>query len=259
MDNKRGIWRSVWPPIAVLGAVLIAWQAAASLGYLDHWIIPSPLAVAQEAIAGWPRLMMHTGATVQLMLLGFAGGTAAGFVIAALLHLLPGVRRGLYPLLILSQNVPVIVLGPILAMMFGYGLLPRVLLVMMVCFFPVSLAMLNGLGNTDAVLRNYLQMIGIRKWQQFWQLELPHAVTHIFSGLKIAATYSVLSAVIAEWLGGTNKGLGSFMLLSSKGFMPERVFAATAIIVALSLLMVGIIAWAERAIVRWRPPVKDGR
>jgi len=259
MAGKRGLWASLWPPIAVLSVIIVIWQAAAALGYLDHWIIPSPVAIVQEAIEIWPRLMMHTGATLRLMLLGFIGGTAAGFIIAAMLHLIPGVRRGLYPLLILSQNVPVIVLGPILAMMFGYGLLPRVLLVMMVCFFPVSLAMLNGLANTDAVLRNYLQMIGIRKWRQFWQLELPHAVIHLFSGLKIAATYSVLSAVIAEWLGGTNKGLGSFMLLSSKGFMPERVFAATAIIVALSLLVVGIITWTERLVVRWRPPVKEGR
>jgi ABC-type nitrate/sulfonate/bicarbonate transport system permease component len=95
-------------------------------------------------------------------------------------------------------------------------------------------------------------MIGISKWQLFWKLELPHAIVHLFSGLKIAASYSVLSAVVAEWL-GTKKGLGSFMLISSKGFMPERVFAAVIIIVTLSLTLFGLVTLAERFIIRWRP------
>jgi len=259
MDNKRRIWSNIWPPLAVFSIILILWQTASSLGYFDHWIIPSPLAIVQEAATSWHRIGMHTMASVQLMIFGFLGGAAAGFVIAAALHLMPGVRKGFYPLLILSQNVPVIVIGPILTMLFGYTMLPRLLLVMMVCFFPVAVSTLNGLSNTDSVLRHYLQMIGIGKWKQFWQLELPHAVIHLFSGLKMAATYSVLSAVIAEWLGGTNKGLGSFMLLSLKGFMPERVFASTAIIVLISLLMAGLIAWVERMVVRWQPAAKDRR
>ncbi len=195
---------------------------------------------------------MHTGATVKIMLLGFVGGSAVGFVLAALLHLIPGVRSAVYPLLVLSQNVPIIAIAPILTMLLGYGMLPKVLLVIMVCFFPITVAMLSGLMNTDAQLRNYLQMIGIRKWQLFWRLELPHAIVHLFSGLKIAASYSVLSAVVAEWI-GTNKGLGAFMIISFKGFMPDRVFAAVIIIVAISLTLFGLITLAERLVIRWRP------
>lgn len=219
---------------------------------IDHWMLPSPVSIVQEAIKVWPRLMEHTGATVQLTLYGFVGGSAVGFVLAALLHLIPGVRTAVYPLLILSQNVPIIAIAPILMMMFGFGLLPKVLLVMMVCFFPITIAMLGGLTNTDVQLRNYLQMIGIRKWQLFWRLELPHAIVHLFSGLKIAASYSVLSAVVAEWL-GTKKGLGAFMLLSSKGFMPGRVFAAVIIIIIFSLTLFGLVSLAERLVIRWRP------
>ncbi|MDF2838053.1 MAG: nitrate transporter permease, partial [Paenibacillus sp.] len=146
MASKKRQWATIWPPAAVLGALIALWQAAATFGLVDAWRIPAPIAVAREAVGIWPRLMMHTWATLKLTLIGFASGSAAGFALAALLHLLLGVRlgvyvrRGVYPLLILSQNVPIVVLGPILTMMFGYGLLPKVLLVMMVCFFPVSIA-----------------------------------------------------------------------------------------------------------------------
>lgn len=199
---------------------------------------------------------MHTEATMLLTLIGFVGGSAVGFVLAALLHLIPGIRKPMYPLLVLSQNIPVIAIAPILTMLLGWGLLPKALLVIMVCFFPITVAMLNGLMNTDAQLRNYLQMIGIGRWQLFWKLELPHAIVHLFSGLKIAASYSVMSAVIAEWL-GTNKGLGAFMIISSKGFMPDRVFASVAIIVVLSLTLFGLVTLAERLVIRWRPK-KEG-
>ncbi|WP_054028092.1 ABC transporter permease [Bacillus sp. FJAT-28004] len=252
MGNKKSIWSKIWQPASLLIVLLACWQAAAWLGLFQQWMFPSPISIVQEAIHIWPRLMMHTGATVKIMLLGFVGGSAVGFVLAALLHLIPGVRSAVYPLLVLSQNVPIIAIAPILTMLLGYGMLPKVLLVIMVCFFPITVAMLSGLMNTDAQLRNYLQMIGIRKWQLFWRLELPHAIVHLFSGLKIAASYSVLSAVVAEWI-GTNKGLGAFMIISFKGFMPDRVFAAVIIIVAISLTLFGLITLAERLVIRWRP------
>ncbi|MBH5316729.1 ABC transporter permease [Paenibacillus sp. GSMTC-2017] len=254
MGNNKGPWSSIWPPVVVLVVLIACWQAIVSFGVVHSWMIPSPLAVVEEALKAnvWPRLMEHTGATLKLTLIGFLGGSAAGFVLAALLHLLPGVRRGIYPLLILSQNVPIVVLAPIMTMLFGYGLLPKALLVILVCFFPVSIAMLSGLSSTDNGLRNYLRMIGSRKWQLFWRLELPHSIIHLFSGLKIAATYSVMSAVFAEML-SPKIGLGGFMVLSSRGYMPERAFAAVVLIIALSLTLFGIVVMAERLIVRWQP------
>ncbi|MBD2871422.1 ABC transporter permease [Paenibacillus arenilitoris] len=252
MGNKRNLWAKIWPPAVTLAALLALWQAAVTWGGIDPWLLPAPVSIVQEAIAVWPRLMDHTGATVRLMLIGFAGGSAAGFGLAALLHLIPWLRNVAYPLLVLSQNVPIVAIAPILTMLLGWGLLPKAILVGMVCFFPITIAMLSGLENPDPQLRDYFRMIGTGKWQLFWRLELPHAIVHLFSGLKIAASYSVLSAVVAEWL-GTNKGLGAFMLISSKGFQPDRVYAAVIIIVTLSLLLFGLVALAERLLIRWRP------
>lgn len=254
MDNKRNLWSRVWPPALVLGILVACWQAAVSFALVKDWMIPSPVEVVKAAFSSnvWPRLMEHTGATLGLTAIGFAGGTAAGFVLAALLHLLPGVRRGIYPLLILSQNVPIVILGPIMTMLFGYGLLPKALLVMLVCFFPVCIAMLGGLTGTDESLRNYMRMIGSGKWTLFWRLELPSALQSLFSGLKIAASYSVLSATFAEML-SPKMGLGGYMVLSTRGYMPERAFASAILIIMISLVLFGLIALVERAVIRWRP------
>lgn len=254
MGNSTSLWSRVWPPVVVLGGLLACWQAAVSFSLVDEWMIPSPAGVVREAFSAdvWPRLMEHTGATLGLAMLGFAGGSAAGFGLAALLHLLPGMRRGIFPLLILSQNVPIVILGPIMTMLFGYGLLPKALLVILVCFFPVCITMLGGLSGVDEGLRNYMRMIGSGKWTLFWKLELPNAVQGLLSGLKIAASYSVLSATFAEML-SPKIGLGGYMVLSARGYMPERSFASALLIIIISIALFGLITLAERLIVRWRP------
>ncbi|MFC4775462.1 ABC transporter permease [Paenibacillus sp. GCM10023252] len=246
----------IWPPAAVMAALLIVWQAGVMWSGIEKWLLPSPLDVGREAIAIAPRLLENTWATTELTLLGFIGGAAAGFVLAAVLHIIPGTRIGVYPLLVLTQNVPIIALGPLLVLWLGYGLLPKVLLVVIVCFFPICVAMLTGLTQSDPKLRNYMLMIGTRRSQLFWRLELPHAVPYLFSGLKIAASYSVTSAVVAEWI-GSQSGLGHFMLLSSKSYKAPRVFAAVILIVALSLILFGLVVLAERMVVRWRQAEGD--
>ncbi|MEF2248478.1 ABC transporter permease [Paenibacillus sp. IITD108] len=255
--GRRGIWRKIWPPAVVMLGLLSVWQASVSLGLFYSWIVPSPWAVVQESIKIGPRLAEHTGSTLRLTLMGFGFGAAGGFLLSMLLHLVPLLRSALYPLLILSQNVPLVVIAPLLTLLLGYGLLPKVLLVTMVCFFPVAIAMLSGLSGTDQVLLNYMRMIGSSKWQLFWRLELPYSINHLFSGLKIAATYSMLSAVVAEWISPKN-GLGGFLILSSRSYKPERVFAAVIIIVAISLLLFGLVSLAERFIVRWRTQKEGG-
>ncbi|MEK3882064.1 ABC transporter permease [Paenibacillus sp. PL2-23] len=258
MGNKTAGWSRIWPPLVVLAAVLGVWQAAVSFSLVEEWIVPSPAGVAQEVLKPnvWPRLIEHAAATIGLAFIGFAGGSAAGFGLAALLHLLPGARRGVYPLLILSQNVPIVILAPIMTMLFGYGMLPKALLVMLVCFFPVSVAMLGGLSGTDEGLRRYMQMIGSGKWTLFWRLELPGAALGLFSGLKIAASYSVLSASFAEML-SPKLGLGGYMVLSTRGFMPERAFAAAILIIVVSLALFGLVALAEKLVIRWRPAKEE--
>jgi ABC-type nitrate/sulfonate/bicarbonate transport system permease component len=166
------------------------------------------------------------------------------------LHVIPRFKAGFYPLLILSQNIPTIALAPLLMIWFGFGLLPKVIVITLVCFFPVAIATLDGFVQTDRTMLGYMRMIGAGRRQIFFKLELPNALPYLFSGLKISATYSVMGAVIAEWL-GSDKGIGVYMLLSKNSFRTDRVFAAIAIIVGLSLLLFGFIAFLEKLVIRW--------
>ncbi|RXZ77007.1 ABC transporter permease [Paenibacillaceae bacterium] len=249
--------RSIWPPAAVIVALLVVWQLAVWVFGIEAWLLPGPDEIYRQAAAIWPRLWEHVQATIRLAALGFTAGVAVGIVLAALLHLIPGARAGAMPLLVLSQNVPTIVLYPLLMIWFGLGLMPKLLLIVLVCFFPVAVSMLGGLAQSDPRLMNYMQMIGASKWQIFRRLELPHAVPYLFTGLKIAATYSITGVIVAEWM-GASKGVGYFIKLSSSSFMTARVFAGVLIIVVLSLAVFGIIALLERWFIRWRPRKEAG-
>ncbi|MCJ8012005.1 ABC transporter permease [Paenibacillus sp. KQZ6P-2] len=248
----RRWWSQVWPPVVAVLFFLTAWQLCTSLFHIEKWILPSPVDIAIQAVSGGEDLWGHVWATVKLTLEGFTIGTLVGLIIALILHMIPFLKSALYPLLILSQNIPTIALAPLLMIWFGFGLLPKLIVITLVCFFPVAVATMGGLKETDRIMLNYMQMIGASKRQIFFKLELPHALPSIFSGIKIAATYSVMGAIIAEWL-GADKGIGYYMMLQKAGYRTDRMFVAIMIIVALSLLMFGLIALIEKWLVRWKP------
>ncbi|MFC4808543.1 ABC transporter permease [Paenibacillus sp. GCM10023250] len=246
MGNKRAL---LLPPAIVMAALLLLWQGAVWLFGTEAYVLPAPSAIAKQAMDSAPLLAHHMRATLGITLLGFGIGAAAGFLIAALLHVLPWVRAGFYPLLVLSQNVPVMAIGQLLVLWFGFGALPRVILIALVTFFPIAVATMTGLSKSDGKLYDYMRMIGASRSQLFWRLELPGAVPHLFSGLKIAASYAVISAIYAEAI-GADSGLGYFMLIAQHGFETAKVFAAIGVIVLLSLALFGAIALAERLLAR---------
>lgn len=249
MDNNRRNRNRILPPVIVLALFLILWQAAVRIFDIDAYVLPSPASIVKQGFDDWSSLLHHMKATLGITLLGFGIGAVLGFLLAALLHVIPGAKSGFYPILVLTQNVPLMALGPLLVIWFGFGLLPRVVLITLVTFFPVVVAMLTGLTQCDPKLMNYMRMIGAKRGHLFWRLELPSSVPHLFSGLKIAASYSVISAIYAESI-GSNKGLGYYILLKQRGFETAKVFAAVAVIVLMSLILFGTITLLERLFVR---------
>ncbi|WNR42158.1 ABC transporter permease [Paenibacillus roseipurpureus] len=249
MNMKRWI-QAGWPPLVVVILLLFTWQVAVTWGGTASWLLPSPLKIWREGTTDMARIWMHTWATVRLMFIGFGVGATVGVLVAGCLHRIPLVKAGFYPLLILSQNIPVIALGPLLIILFGFGLLPKIILISLVCFFPVTMSTLDGFMQTDRSMYNYMQMIGASRRQIFYKLELPNALPFLFTGLKISATYSVMGAVIAEWLGG-NVGLGYYMILQKSAFRADRLFVAIGIVVLLSLLFFWLIAGIEKLVIRW--------
>lgn len=228
------------------------WQLSVSFFHIEQWILPSPGNIARESAGNASGIWAHTLATLKLTLIGFPIGTFVGILVALLLHLFPLFKRAFYPLLILSQNVPSIALGPLLVIWLGFGLLPKIVLITLVCFFPVAVATMGGLLQSDRMMMNYMKMAGAGKWQIFTKLELPSSLPSLFSGIKISATYAVMGAVVAEWI-GADKGIGYYMLLQKSAYRTDRMFVAILIIVLLSLLLFAVIALLEKWLVRWKP------
>ncbi|WP_274361816.1 ABC transporter permease [Paenibacillus thermotolerans] len=250
MERMKRI-SSWWPPVVTVLLFLILWQGAVWLWSIPKYILPGPAAIADAAAREAPIILRHAGSTLGIAVVGLLIGSAVGMLAATLLHFSSLAKSGLWPLLILTQNVPIVVLAPILVSWFGFGVLPKLILLTIVCFFPVAIAMMDGLLSADRTMRNYMLMAGADRRQMFFKLELPWAVPSLFSGLKISAAYSVLSSVFAEWV-GSKSGIGYYLQLKKAGFQVDGMFAAVFVIVGLSILLYGLMVLLERSLTGWR-------
>jgi ABC-type nitrate/sulfonate/bicarbonate transport system permease component len=244
--------RQVWLPIVTIIVFIAIWQVCCVLFKIDPWLLPEPWSIALKMAEDSALLWKHMLSTLSTALMGTGFGLFIGIIVALVLHNIPFFRTALSPFLVLSQNVPIIALGPLLMIWFGYGLLPKLILLIIVCFFPIALSMLVGLGQAEPQLREYLGMIGASRWEYMKRLEFPASLPYLFSGLRITVTYVVSSAIVAEWLGG-GKGIGYYLVLKFKGYDTPAVFGAIVCIVTLSLLFYGAVALLERITIRWRP------
>ncbi len=247
----QSVWRKGWRPGAAILVFLIIWECMVRLFAIETWLLPAPSDIIMEGKEVLPAFMPHFSATVKLTVAGFAIGVMTGLLAAAVLHLLPGMRETFYPFLIISQNLPVIVLAPLLVIWFGFGSLPKLIIITLACFFPIAVSAIGGLQQTDREMYHYMKMMGATRSQLFRKLELPHALPAVFSGMKIAATYSVMAAVISEWL-GAQEGIGVFMTLATSSYRTPRVFVAIFIVMLLSMAFFGLIVLLEKSLLKGR-------
>lgn len=241
-----------WRPFLVLLLFFVCWEIMTKITAVPNWLVPAPSTIFKEAIMNHTLFFPDIWATFLLASSGLLIGSGLGFLLAMVLHLMPSLKNALYPFLILSQNVPIIVLAPLLVVWFGYGVLPKLIIITIVCFFPVTIAALDGFKNVPREFTHYMKMSGATKYQIFSKVELPNGMPPFFSGLKISATYSVMGAVISEWL-GAQKGIGVFMTLSSSSFRVDRVFIAIFIIILLSMIFYSVIVFVEKNVIKWVP------
>ncbi len=247
----RGDWkRDLIPPMVVIIGTFLVWHAIATWSGLSSFILPSPLDVLD---AGWrtrDSLSSAIGNTLFETLIGLAIATLLGIVIAAAIDFSAILRRALYPILVASQTVQILAIAPLLIIWFGFGLTPKVLVVVLICFFPLSINMADGLASSDPDLIALLRSMGATR-RQIWQwVRLPSAMPSFFSGLRIAVTYSVVGATIAEWVGGS-QGLGLYMLRSKNSLATDQVFVAILITSALSIGLFLLVYLIERAVLPW--------
>ena len=238
------------PAALLIVFLLAAWQIATAVWDIQPWLLPSPSDIAAASVEARSLLVPHILQTALETVAGFAAALLAGLALALLMDTSSALRRAVYPLLVVSQTIPVIAIAPLLVIWFGYGLLPKVIVVALVCFFPIVVGAADGLRSTDPDLISLLQSMGATRRQIFLKVRVPASLPGLFTGIKVAIAYSVVGAIIGEWV-GASRGLGVFMLRASNSFRTDWVFASIAVVSLLSLILFLAVVVIERAALPW--------
>jgi ABC-type nitrate/sulfonate/bicarbonate transport system permease component len=235
----------------IFGALLILlWEAAVDSGFVPRFILPSPSDVLKAFVITMPDMKDHIFVTLLEAMTGFAISIIFSLGLAMTMDRIPAVKKALYPLLIVSQTIPIIALAPLFMLWFGFGILPKIIVVVLVCFFPIIISLLEGLNSVDVDMINLLKSMGASQSQIFKIVKLPASMVGLFSGLRIAATYSIMGAVIGEWLGG-DEGIGFYMVRVKHSFAVDKVFAAILVVVILSMSLFKVITILQNISMPW--------
>ena len=253
-----GTVRRVGPPALLLAGAVLLWHAVASLPSVDDLTLASPLETG-EALAR-DRALLLDGALVTLVevALGLAVAVGAGAAAALAMHLVRPLRDAAYPVLVASQAVPIVVLAPLFVLAFDYGLAPKLAIVALICFFPVTVNLMDGLGSVPPELRKLMRSLGASRLATLRRVELPSALPSFFTGLRVAATVSVIGAGFGEWA-GADAGLGRTVLLANNQLQTPRVYAGVVLLTVMAVGMFLLAGLLERIAVPWARPRREGR
>ena len=243
--------RDYAPAAAFLGLLVLAWEGGVAAFDTPPYLLPAPSGIWEAFLETRDILPAHLRTTLAEALIGLALAALAGVALAAVIASSAFARRAVYPIVVVSQNVPLIVLAPLLVIWFGFGMAPKVLVVALAGFFPIAVNTVDGLRSADREMVELVRSMGASRGQVLRSVLIPSAVPSFFAGLKISAAYAVIGAVIGEWVGASS-GLGLFITRSQTAFRVDRVFVAIALIATLSIALFTAVHLAERLAMPWR-------
>ena len=248
--NGKSKAKEILIPLGTVIAFVVIWQIVCVMGLVPGFMLPSPIDVGEALVSDFPLLMHHAGVTLLEAFLGLVAGVLLGFCCAALMDTFPLVKSALYPILVLTQTIPPVAIAPLLILWFSYGIVPKVILVVLVSFFPMAVGLLEGFQSVDPDMVKLLKSMGAGRMQIFWNVKFPSAMGNFFSGLKIAVSYSIVGAVIAEWLGGFT-GLGVYMTRVKKSLSYDKMFAVILLVSLISLLLMEAVKYIQYRSMPW--------
>jgi len=237
-------------PVLTLLTVVLIWAAATGFSWVPSFMLPSPRAVAQAFIGDFPTLMRHAAVTLTEAFLGLLFGVLLAFLLATLMDRFPTLYKALYPLLVITQTVPTIAVAPLLVLWMGFGMAPKITLVVLTTFFPIAVSLLDGYRSADPDAVNLLRSMGAGRVKIFRYIKFPSALGSFFAGLKVSASYAVVGAVIAEWLGGF-EGLGVYMTRVQKAYAFDKMFSVIIFITLISLLLMWGVMGVKALVMPW--------
>jgi ABC-type nitrate/sulfonate/bicarbonate transport system permease component len=241
------------PAVALLGLLLVVWEVWVAVRDTPAYVLPAPSRIGEALVDDRRLLVTHVAVTALEAAGGLLAGAVLGLALALVIASWPLARRVLYPVLVASQTVPMIILAPVLVLWFGFGLAPKLVVVALITFFPVVIATVGGLLGADPELIELVRSMGGGRADTLRHVVAPSAVAAFFDGLRIAATYTVAGAVIAEWTGAEH-GLGIYITRSQASFRVDQVFAAVAVVAVLSTALFGLLGVASRLASPWHHP-----
>lgn len=239
---------SLYPIITFL-SILLIWELVVQINDIPQYILPAPSDITKVFSKDYLNLYTNTLTTLNEALLGFMIAIILSLVMGILMDFIPIFKKCVYPIMVVSQTIPTIAIAPLLIIWFGFDMLPKVIMVTMTCFFPILISFVDGIENLDKDYLNLFKTMNSSKLSTFIHLKFPMAMEKLFSGLKISATYAVVAATVAEWLGGTN-GLGVYMVRAKSAYALDKVFASTILVVIFSLLFVLLVQLIKKIVLR---------
>jgi len=243
--------RRFLPPLLIVLLLLLIWQLYSSVGGTSDDVLPSPGRVASAAWSDRSSLWANTLPTLREVALGFALSLTFAFGLSIVLDASGIARRALTPVLVGSQTLPIIVLAPLVVIWFGFGLLPKILLVALVTFFPLVVGLVEGYATASREATTLMRTMGASWWTTWRLLRLPSALPSFFTGLRIAITYAIVAAIFAEYA-GAELGLGVYMQTARNSFRTDLVLAAVLVCAALTMLLYAATFAVERLVMPWR-------
>lgn len=248
--KSQNITSKVWPALAIC-ILLAVWQFVSGTGIVAKYLLPSPLDVIKAFVSELPVLMENARVTLLEAFVGLGVGILVGFVIAVIMDRFERLYQAFYPLIVLTQTIPTVAIAPLLVLWFGYEMLPKVILIVLTTFFPITVSLLNGFRAADKDTMNLMRSMGASKMQIFWHVKFPESLDQFFASLRISASYAVVGAVISEWLGGYH-GLGVYMTRVKKSFSFDKMFAVIFLISAISLLLMWGVDVLQKKCMPWK-------
>lgn len=231
--------------MSVIAVLLLIWELVVRLADIPLYVLPAPSDMFLAFFSEFPELAAHGAVTMAEALAGLAISLGIGIIIGILMDAVSVFKRCIYPILVVTQTIPTIVLAPIFIIYMGFGYAPKILTVVLMCFFPIVVSFSDGLGELDEGYLNLVRTYGASRFQVYRLVKIPAAMLSLISGMKVAATYSISGAVVGEWI-ASQSGLGYYLIRAKNGYMLDKVFACVLMIILLSLLMnalVKLLGW----------------
>lgn len=253
IKKSQNITRHKLPAFLAIASLLIIWQTVCMVGLVPQYMLPSPFDVIKAFVGDYELLFENAVITLQEAFIGLILGISLGFIIAVLMDAFDVFYRAFYPIMIITQTVPTVAIAPLLVLWFGYEIMPKIILIIISTFFPVAVGLLDGFRSTDKDTIGLLRSMGAKEWQIFCHVKCPSALPQFFSALRITVAYSIVGAVISEWLGGFG-GLGVYMTRVKKAFAFDKMFAVIFLISAISLTLMALVNLIEKKCMPYRNP-----